>query len=287
MGRFQRSLLLVRQSFAVLRGNPQLMLFPIISAIVTTGIAISFWVPTFFLTGGAKSLHRENMPVAYYAVGFAFYFVSYFFVIFFNSGLVYCAYQNLTGRPATFQDGMRAASSRIGSILGWTLIAATVGWLLRMVSERAGLVGRIIIGIIGLAWSILTFFVIPIIVVERGSATGAVKQSGELIKKTWGESLIMTGGLGLVMLFFYLAPIPFIVVAAFTGIVPVILGVIALTVIYYLGLSAVAASMTGIYSAALYIYASNGTQSGGFSPEAFQGAFQQKPTLGDRFKNWR
>ncbi len=289
MGRVERSFLLAKQSFAVLRSNPQLMLFPVVSALVTIVIGISFWVPTFFLMGGSAAFRNgtHHLPPLYYVATFVFYLISYFIVIFFNSALVFCAHRNLTGQPATFSDGLQTASSRLPSILGWTLIAATVGWVFRMASERAGLVGRILIGIIGIAWNILTFFVVPILVVERVPATKAIKESGALIKRAWGESLIMSGGLGLFMLLLSLIPIPFLVISFFTGSVLVIVSVVILSVVYWLVLAAIGASMAGIYSTALYLYASQGMQPQAFSAEMFQGAFVHKATLGEKFSRWR
>lgn len=52
--------------------------------------------------------------------------------------------------------------------------------ILRSLEERAGFLGRIVIGLIGMAWSLITFLVLPILVLEGVGVGTAIKRSGEL-----------------------------------------------------------------------------------------------------------
>src|SRR5579862_7278959 len=158
MGRFQRSIALAKESFEVLRSNTQLLLFPVVSSMFTIALSISFFLPLYLTSGGWKEqMHSEHMPPSYYAVLAAFYLCSYFIVIFFNVGLVSCAYASLRGERMSFGDGLKAAAQKLPAILGWTFIAATVGMVLQMISERSGLIGKIVVGLIGGAWNLITF----------------------------------------------------------------------------------------------------------------------------------
>src|SRR5947209_8138039 len=132
-GRIARSFRLVKESWVVFRGTPQLALFPVISGIVSMIVAASFLVPVLLIM--AANPHHDLPEKLNYPLMFAFYAVSYFVVILFNAGLVSCAHDVLSGRPTTFGDGMRSALRHLGPILGWTLVAATVGLVLRMISE--------------------------------------------------------------------------------------------------------------------------------------------------------
>jgi hypothetical protein len=78
------------------------------------------------------------------------------------------------------------------------VFAATVGLLLRMIQENVGWLGKIITGLIGIIWSIATFFVIPVIAYEKAGPLEAVKRSSQLMKQKWGESLGANFSFGLI-----------------------------------------------------------------------------------------
>ncbi|MEI8241604.1 MAG: DUF6159 family protein, partial [Actinomycetota bacterium] len=75
---------------------------------------------------------------------------------------------------------------------------ATVGLVLQLLRERGGIAGVILAALGGMAWNIITFLVIPVLVVEGVGPVSAIKRSAGLLKKTWGEQIIGTAGIGLV-----------------------------------------------------------------------------------------
>jgi len=296
MNRIQRSVALVKQSFEVLRSNTQLLWFPVVSSMFTIALMASFAVPLFLTSGLPQQLakggwskmeHAHRLPPQYFVVFGLFYLCSYFIVIFFNVALVSCAHASLKGETMSFGDGIRAAWKKLPAILGWTVIAATIGMILQMISERSGIIGKIVVVLVGGAWNLITFFVIPIIAVEQGSPIEAIKKSGSMLKRTWGENLAGSFGMGIVFFLYALAPV-FPIVAAFAFGGPYVgLLVVLLSILYWLLLGVVASSLTGIYRAALYVYAETGTV-GAFGGDAMQNAFRQgKPNmvtkLRDRF----
>lgn len=286
MGRFARSLALAKESYAVLRSNPQLAWFPIVSSIFTIGLMISFIVPLYLALGPGGLEKTDHLPPTYYAVLALFYLCSYFVVIFFNAGLVSCAYAGLRGEQMSFGEGIREAGKRLPAIFGWAVVAASVGMVLQMISERSGIIGKIVVAIVGGAWNLITFFVVPVIVVEHGSPIAAIKKSGAMLKKTWGENLIGNAGIGLVFFLLSMIPIVPFVLVCFTGSVTLILGVLAVAVLYWLVLATISASLSGIYRTALYVYATTGEVPNAYNAEVLQGAFKQgNPNIVNRWRN--
>lgn len=278
MGKFANSWALFKESWAVLKRTPGLVTFPIISAVVTLAVAAGFFVPYYFLSGGVD---LENTPAYIYVpVMFGFYLVTSFVVIFFNSGLVACAYASLQGKPTNVSYGMSEATKRLPAIFGWALLSATVGVVIRLIGEYVPAVGRILESILGFVWGVVTFFVVPVIVIEHGSPVAAVKKSAGLLKKSWGEQIIVGSGLGLATFLLSLIPVPFVVMAVFSGIVPVIVGAVALAVLWWIVLAVVTAALQGVYQTALFVYASTDVKPRAFSSTVYANAFVPKKSTG-------
>jgi hypothetical protein len=226
---------------------------------------------------------RDDMGPAQYGLMFGFYLVSYFVVIFFNSGLVTVANEVFAGRQASFKDGMRNATSHIGSIFVYALIAATVGMLLRLASERLGIIGSIILRILGFAWTLLTYFVAPILVLENKSPVAAIRESGNMLRKTWGENIVMNTGLNLVFtLLTFLAMIPLVggIVLAVSG--TVILGVATAfgALVFFVIICLISSTLTGVFQTALYVYARTGQLPNVYDPGMVEYAFQPRKQRG-------
>ena len=196
MDRFRRSWRLAKASWAVLKADRELLVFPLISFLALVVVLIAFAIPAALI--GLTNPQTGEYNIATLVLGFLFYVVAYTVAFYFNTGLVGAAMIRLDGGDPTVADGFRIATSRLPAIIGYAVIAATVGMVLRAIAERAGFIGQIVIGIIGFAWSVLTFLVVPVLVVENVGPIQAVKRSGALLRKTWGEQLIGGGGIGLV-----------------------------------------------------------------------------------------
>ncbi len=278
MGRFGRSWALVKLCWSVLQQDKELVVFPIVSAIGVLIVTASFVIPGFF-TGFWSGISENGTSVGLYALIVVFYLVEYLVIIFFNAALVSAAIIRLEGGDPTLRDGLRGAWSHIGAILGYAAIAATVGLLLQLLRERAGIAGVILAGLGGMAWNIITFLVIPVLVVEGIGPVGAIKRSASLLKKTWGEQIIGSAGIGLVfgLLGFLVALVGVAlgILAMSAGIVPLGIAVFAVAIIAVLILSLLGATLHGIYSAAVYEYAIGG-ETGAFDKEVLAGAFGPK-----------
>jgi len=271
MGRFARSWALVKASAAVLRSDRELLVFPLLSSVCALLVAATFFTPLVF--GGAFAHFHEGgqTPLWLWPLAFLFYLCQYFVIFFFNAALVGAARIRLDGGDPTLADGFRIASSHGLAILGYAAIAATVGLILRAIEERAGFIGRWIVGLLGVAWTVATFLTVPVLVNENLGPIEAVKRSAELLKKTWGENLVGNAGVGLVfglgIFTWILLCTGLAVLAAQSGSTLAIGGVVGLGVIGVLLLGLLQSALQGVYAAALHCYAETGAA--GF---AFQGA---------------
>lgn len=278
--RFSRSWGLIKASAGVLAKDKELLVFPLLSAACTLVVVAAFVLPALGL--GALDGLRDGGSVSLlaYVLAFLFYLVQYFVIFFFNSALVGAAMIRLDGGDPTVGDGLRIARSKALPILGYAAIAATVGMVLRAIQERAGFVGRLVSGALGVAWTLASFLVVPVLVTRDVGPVDAVKESALLLKKTWGENLIGQGGVGLLfgLLFFALVLLggAAIIAVATTG-NGVLTGlVVAIVIIAMLLAALVQAALSGIYSAALYRYATGAGESEGFDAQLLGQAFRVK-----------
>lgn len=282
-GKFARSWALAKASAAVLRSDKSLLLFPLLSGLCTLLLAASFLIPVALMaTGGehAGQDFQQRMSLGGYLLLFAFYLVQYSVIIFFQTALTGVALMHLRGEPTSVWAGFALARSRLPHILGYALIAATVGLLLRMLQERLGLIGRLVVGFLGLAWTVATFLVVPLLASEDLGPVDAVKRSAQLLKRSWGENLIGNGGIGVV--FGVLMLLAVLLAAALVGgavalqSIPALVLACAVAVLGFVLLGLVQSSLQGIYAAALYRYAEAGEASVGFDQALLQHAFRPK-----------
>lgn len=277
--RFSRSWELIKASGAVLRQDKELLLFPFFSAIAALLVAASFILP-LTASGVFEQLDSKSLDAATMVYLFLFYLCQYFVIFFFNSALVGAAMIRLDGGDPTVRDGLRIARSRIVQILGYAAIAATVGLILRAIEERAGFIGRWIVALLGVAFTVATFLTVPVLVSRNVGPVDAVKESATLLKKTWGENVIGNAGIGLLFFVFHLCLIGiglvFVFGAVQTGNTSLVILVAAMLVIAAITLALVQSALQGVYSAALYRYATDGNVGAEFSGTLLKEAFRAK-----------
>lgn len=263
-----RSIELFRTSWGILMGDKKLLVFPLLSGIISLIVLATFIIP--LIIGNILG------ELVFYVALFAFYLVSYFVVIFFNTALISCVNARLQGRDMSVGEGLSNALSHFAPILGWALLSATVGIILQLIRERGGFIGQIAAGLIGGAWGLVTFFVVPVLVLEDKGVFDAIKESTTLIRKTWGESIIGSGSIMLV--FIIIGVIGFLGVLATMMLGSAVLSGIALVLFIALVivLAVVAAAMQGIFVTALYSYAKSGTVPAAYTKDLIQNAFVQK-----------
>ncbi|MBN1911591.1 MAG: hypothetical protein JW818_17755 [Pirellulales bacterium] len=272
-GRISHTWSLMGASWEILKQDKEMLIFPLISGICCLMVLASFAVPLVLTDSWTPP--AKNAPVgdqvAYYAMLFAFYFCNYLVIVFFNSAVIACATIRLSGGDPTLGDGFRAAMSRLPLIIGWALVSATVGLILRLIEDRSEKVGALVAGLLGMAWSVVSFLAIPILVIEREGPLTALKRSTALLKKTWGQQLVGNFSFGMV---FFLLSIPAYLVIGLgvflgmsSGLWPVTIVCVVLSVIYLIVLALIESVLFAIFQAALYLYARDGEVPTGFQAD--------------------
>jgi len=277
--RISNGFTMARSSWRVLMGDKKLLIFPFISGVMTLLVMATFAVPMGLLHQEGKLLGADGrLHMWVYPVMFAYYVATYSVIIFCNAALVSCALLRFDGQPATLGDGLRLAMARLPQILAWAVVSATVGMILNIIENAGDKIGYWIKAILGTAWSVMTYFVVPILVVEKVGPIDAVKKSVALMRKTWGEALVGKVGLGL---FFALLAIP-LVVLMFVGFYllntsfALGVGVLVATGIMFLIYLAVAAAMNTIFLTAVYQFAAFQRCPEGFDETSMARAFGTK-----------
>ena len=272
----------MRASWEVLKQDKELLFFPLLSAIGCVLVLASFAAPILALTdwqaagesmaaGTAEALSASDGKVSADQIMqmlglFLFYCCNYFVIIFFNAGLIACAEIRMEGGDPTVRDGLRAAWSRLPAILGWAVLAATVGLVLRMIEERSSLVGKIVAGLLGMAWSITSFLVVPILVIENEGPLSALQRSASMLKKTWGEQIIGNFSFGLI---FIVLALP-LALLLFVGIAAQSVALVVVSVMGFIVIALAQSALQGIFQAALYLYMRDGEAPEGFEVSALQ-----------------
>lgn len=260
-------------SFDTIQKNPSLMLFPVFSVISFVLVFATFAGGSFlFLGDQIRAMLDDEQYGRAAAIGFMFlyYLVNFFIIVYFNSALIYCTAKILNGEETNPSEGLAFANSRLNKILGWSVLSATVGTLLQLLQET-GKIGQIVSSLIGIAWSILTFFAVPVLIFEDKSVIDTVKESGRLMKQKWGESLAANMSFGL---FHLLGVLVAIAVGILLSGISVILGIIVGIFIVLLVSTFISTAQT-VFVAAMYNHVT-GMPTGEFDDRTLDGMFIQK-----------
>lgn len=279
---------LALSSWKVLYTDKKLIIFPIITGLTAILVLASFIVPIGVLAAnGAFDWLKDEKEVpgwfwaAALGVMFLYYFVSYFVIIFFNAALVSCALQRFNGQEPTIVGGLGAAAARLPQILGWSLVSATVGMLLKLIEMSHKEVGKFVSAILGTAWTILTYFVVPVLVVEKVGPFTAISRSVALLRQTWGEGLVGSFSLALFQFLLFLPGILLLIgggaLCAQAPDIHVSIGITVLVIgaLYMLLAFAISAALDTIFLTALYQYAAFKQVPQGFEPSSIEGAFRK------------
>lgn len=267
MDRITRSFQLVSQSYRILMQDSELMLLPLASGVVMAAV-----IATFALGSGINEVTIQARGPELYVPIFFMYVALYAVGIFFQCAVVAGATERMRGGDPTIASSLAAASRRIVAIVIWAILAATVGVVLRAIHDRVGLVGKIVVGFIGAAWSLATFFVVPVLVLEDIYIGDVLSRSMSLFRETWGETFVGGASLGFASFCAWMVlSLATFLLASVIGMPAMILfgtGAILLMMFF--------SAMQGVYVAALYRYATEGEVSSGFDRSALASAFVEK-----------
>lgn len=278
----ERSWSLTKLSARVLAQDKEMLLFPLIGGIAS----LLLFVAMLFPTGVYAVVLGEG--AAFEAVNYVLMAITYFglafIATFFNVCVVYTTRKRFNGGDATFGESLGFAVSRIPQIAAWSALTASVGLFLHAldrVGERMGGIGEVIVGIVrsmlGMAWSVVTLFVVPVMVYEGVGPFDAVRRSIDTLRQTWGESLVRHIGLGLAQTLFMFAGIMVggVVLFALASVGgPALIVGIVLVVGYMIGVVLVFQVLNAVFNTALYVYAQRGEAPGEYDMDLLSHAFR-------------
>jgi hypothetical protein len=284
----ERSWELAKLSFSVIKADREMLLFPLLAGLFSMLFTLAILFPSGIIAmlTGADGETGLVLGAVHYLLLFVTYLGLAFIATFFNVCVVFTTRTRFEGGDATFMDSVRFATSKAHLIFQWSMVAATVGLFLAAldrIAERIGGVGEVILdiirGLLGMAWSIVTIFVIPAMVYDELSPMDAIRRSTDVLKHTWGESLVRHYGLGLVQFLFALLGVAFCVplftiVGAGGGAGMAV--AVAFAVVYFLTLGLVFQVANSVFNTALYVYGARDEEPSGFNHEVLEHAFRQR-----------
>ncbi len=283
--KISRSWSLAGQCWDVLKEDPALLVFPLLSSIVLLILLGSFALPMFAFYHSlqpalADGSTTHTSRLLFYIAMYVFYFISYAVMMFFNSALISVALKRLDGESASVGEGLQMAFAHLPAILGYAVIAATVGTILRSIEDRVGFIGRIAIALIGAGWTLATAMTLPVLIEEDVGPIEAISRSLALLRRNWGENVIGNGGisLGVAVIAIPLGVLAWLLVMAATSTRAAgsIFLAMALFVLTMIALGLVSTTLHAIYTAALYRYATGNKDNAGIDGDLLAEAYLPK-----------
>ena len=247
-GRISNAWSLAKSSWAVLQHDRELAWLPVIGGFAALVVGGLFFGPVVAMLGGTED---NAIPAAGYLLGFLGYVAvaTVFFVA--RAAVIHGANLRMDGGDPTVPGSLRGASAHWPAVAGFAAISVTVGLILQAIRENGGIVGAIVSFIGDVAWEVLTYLVLPVIVIEGVGTVQGIKDSGALVRRTWGEQVTANVGFGLLNLVLVLPAFALVfLVAPAGGAVAVV--AIVVGVLWFVGVSAMVATLTGIFQTALY-----------------------------------
>jgi hypothetical protein len=281
IGKFNASLQIIKQSWAVLKQNKEIMWIPIISSISSLVIMVAIVVLFFiFAFGGSIEGIRTfdnslTNNIIIYGVLFVYYLLTFLIVNYFQAVLFIIVQAHFSGKDLTLKQGFEEAKVSFNKILIWSLISATVGIVLGIIADKFKIAGRIIASLLGAAWNIMTYFSLPSLVIGKTSVKDSFKESASMIRKTWGETIIVNFGVG-----YCFGILAFVLIALAVGIAFIIptltvgICVAVLLLICLIILSIISSTLGSIFKLVIYNYAKTGQVPQGFSSDIVKGALK-------------
>lgn len=278
IGKFKASRMIVKESWAILKQDKELALFPIVSSIVSLIALIVMFVVFFFVSLSGSLANIENMgqtgaDAIFYAVLFVYYVIMFTITNYFLAAMYTIINARFNGQDLSFSDGISSANRNFSRIFIWSVISATVGVVLEFISNKSKIIGSIVAAIFGAAWAILTYFSLPSLIIGKTTVKGSFKESASLIRKTWGETIIVNFGVGLFFaLLMLIGLVASIALVALVPIVEILILVVILFVMYMIALIIISTTLSSIFKLAIYQYAKTGIVPAGFTPSLIAGA---------------
>jgi hypothetical protein len=285
MGSWQTSGTITSRAWSVVRGNPYMLAFPVIGAVLGVVALLVVGSAGLLATGFTSSdPQAANNPVGWLIAALAIYLAVLASMVA-MAGLTFCANEELRGRDSSVGAGLSAALRRFPAIAGWAGIQTLVGWLLSAVRGNGSsdnvivaIVRLIAAALLSVAWSLITFFVLPFIVLRGVGPIAAIKSSFALLRSTWGNQLSGSVRIGGIMALVAVLPGLLLVVGGgfLSAADKLVLGVpmIGLGALWMMVGSVFLSAIRAVFSVALFIWATEREPVGPFSSAELSSAIR-------------
>jgi hypothetical protein len=278
MGRLARGWQLTKHSWSVVRADRSLVVFPVISGIA--GIATA---AVFFGAGAGivSASDKDWLAIPFVVVGL---YLIIAIGIFCGVALSACAARSLEGEDTTVKEGIAAARERMDVILTWAGVQLVVGALISLIQallrEAGGqILSAIVGGLANFAWTVATFFVVPLITLEGLRPKEAIKRSSSIIRERWGEGVVGAASIGALAFVVGFLPAGALIalgipVADSSAGLAAVLIVVGAGILVVAGLLQV--TISAVFKVALYRFATGDQVLGGFQQDELAAAFAPK-----------
>ncbi len=279
VGRLRASFILLKETLRFFWADKEMIWIPIIAAIMQfllIGLVVLFVIiPSGILMDEGTG---QALSVVEYLTVFILYVIGAFTVASTQAAITHIVYTRAHGGNATLGDGLSVAMSHAGPLFIWACITSTVGVILRAIAERSQIMVKILTAIIGAAWSVLTYFVVPAIVIDKKGAIDSIRHSGSTFKRTWGETLVtnITLGLAVTVIFIGLIAVLVGIVVVFNASMVVVLFASIVFVIALVIMVLMSSVLDSVLRTLLYVYANEGTMPQNFNRELLEGMLTRK-----------
>ncbi len=277
---------LAKQTLQFVGNNKKLLILPLCSTLCIIALFSFIIDPLLKIESSGQVNHYAPMI---FAVALVFFFVINLLIIFFNAALIACAYQHFQGQKPSLRYGLKTAVNRLPQLFCWTLIATTIGIIIRAIEtwiDRWPTLNVVISFLASITWTLATYFVVPVLVIDKTSPIQAIKRSSHTMHKQWGKSLTSNLSLGL-----------FLFVALLVIAVPLMIGIslingsngstlaesrlagitlVALAILIWIGVSVVYSAARIILCGAIYYFSTTGNAPLHFDGQALSQAFKTK-----------
>jgi hypothetical protein len=296
--RFGTSWRLVKSSFVFLVANTDLLLYPIVMVVLSALALVLGTLGVLLWADFDISILMELPWQQRTALTFVFYVGTYCIAIYTNTALVTTVLQIMDGETPDMAAAWREATQRLPAIVGYAMIMATIGMALRLILRPLGMAGRlaapalqrvVVFTVMGLAWHLVPYFVIPVMIAEKAGPFQAIRQSSALIKRVWGDDVVVNASVWLIfalpLVIVLLLGGPTIVWAIATGGEFRVMVTVYVVVMLILVTLLLKLAMDGVFAAATYRFATTGATSAWFGESDLRQAFRNRPSrIANRFR---
>ena len=264
---------LAKSSWRVLQHDRELAWLPVIGTVAGLALAALFFGPVLAMLGGGGE--DNAIPITGYVLVFLGYVAVSSVIYLGRAAIVHGANLRMEGGDPTVGSSLRGASAHWPAVVGFAAIAVTVGLLLDALEEQGGIAGAIASFIGGAAWRLLTYLVLPVVVIEGAGTIAGIKGSSALVKRTWGEQVTGNVGFGLLSMVLVLPAVLLAVALSGLGTAVAVVAIGA-AIAWGITVFAVVSALEGIFQTALYRQATGRTIPAEFDAAELSGVVRRR-----------